>query len=222
MDLVYPYRDSTRNKDDLRYSLRSVELYAPDAKRVFIAGHCPPWLQNVVHVKVGDIGGGPERDQLNKLKAVVEHPDIGERFIWMNDDFYLLSTPHWRDRFHLRALRSDVDPHYHEALERARALLYHRGMPFEVNCEVHMPMMMETGKVRDMLGVITNRNIAFRSVYGNLFPGPSTLVEDVKLTTGQLPDPSWWCFSSDDYITRDPAFRSWMDARYPVKSRWEW
>ncbi len=43
MDVIYLLRAS-RTDEELRYSLRSLEMYVGGVDRVFIFGHCPAWL----------------------------------------------------------------------------------------------------------------------------------------------------------------------------------
>ncbi len=84
-DVLYAVRHGERN-DSLALSLRS--LANLPHRRVFIAGFCPSWVRNVTVVEV------PRR--ANKFDSIEEnvrrglqHPEMGEDIIYMNDDFYI-------------------------------------------------------------------------------------------------------------------------------------
>jgi len=86
------------NRDELRYSLRSVWLYAPFVRNIFIvtAGQAPDWL-NVAHEKIHLISHKdifPE-DTLptfnsHAIEACLSRiPGLAEHFIYFNDDVFL-------------------------------------------------------------------------------------------------------------------------------------
>lgn len=86
-----------RDNDELLYSLRSVELYAPWVNRIFIItdGQCPKWL-NVEHPKVTIIDHS-EILPVDALPVFSSHaiesciykiPGLSEHFIFGNDDTF--------------------------------------------------------------------------------------------------------------------------------------
>ena len=87
------------NRDELRYSLRSVTLYAPFVRNIFLvtAGHCPRWL-NRTHDNVHVITHGeifPSADDLPTFNShAIETclhriPGLSENFLYFNDDVFL-------------------------------------------------------------------------------------------------------------------------------------
>jgi hypothetical protein len=84
-DIVYVVRHGQINQE-LRFSLRS--LANLPHRRVFVAGYAPDWLKNVTVIDV------PKRQNKfdtvqNNVRAVLNHPGLGEQFIYFNDDFYV-------------------------------------------------------------------------------------------------------------------------------------
>lgn len=85
------------SNDELRYSLRSVELYAPWIRRIFIVtdGQIPDWLDTsnprIRIVDHSEIMPPQSRPCFNS--NVIEHcianiPGLSERFIYANDDMF--------------------------------------------------------------------------------------------------------------------------------------
>lgn len=218
IDLVYPLGESSWSHNELRYSLRSVQKYAR-VRRVFIAGVCPTWARGVIHIPV-PLGGGTVAGQLRALREVVKDPRLGEELVYMNDDIYLLDRPRWTHQHYL-AQRPVRDKYFKGCFDRAVELLASNGIGPARDYELHTPMMMTKEGLELVLDMIT-APAAFRTVYGNLYPDAEPrAMADVKLRGSDRPDPSWWCFSTDDSIVRQEDFQKWMAERYPGPSRWE-
>jgi hypothetical protein len=91
--------DRFMNRDELRFSLRSVARFAPWVRRVFIVSNCspPPWLdtdnpriQWVDHEEVLPREGLPVFNS-HAIESRLQHvPGLAERFLYFNDDFFLM------------------------------------------------------------------------------------------------------------------------------------
>ena len=130
-----------RNRDELRYSLRSLELFAPWVRRVHIvtADQCPSWL-DVTHPKINLVS---HRDiyadesslptfNSSSIETQLHHiPGLTPKFLYFNDDFFLgqLSDP--ADFFHSngmlkyfptdqRAYEGDIDGSSEEYIQADR------------------------------------------------------------------------------------------------------
>ncbi|NLE78657.1 MAG: hypothetical protein GX610_03585 [Rhodococcus sp.] len=88
-----------RNRDELKYSLRSVELFAPWVRRIHIvtADQCPPWL-NIDHPRINLVSHRDIYSDLSWLptfnssgiETQLHHiPGLADRFLYFNDDFFL-------------------------------------------------------------------------------------------------------------------------------------
>ena len=88
-----------RSRDELRYSLRSLDEFAPWARQVFIvtAGHVPPWLHTTDKVHLIRHDQIMEREHLptfnsHAIEASLHRIDgLAEHFLYFNDDVVLLS-----------------------------------------------------------------------------------------------------------------------------------
>ncbi len=99
LDIVYPNVQKFVQWEELRYSLRSLVKNLVNVPfKVWIVGDTPDWVSdqvNFIHVPYS----GKTRciDILHKHQAVIDHPDIGEEYVWMNDDIYLVNPVQYAD-----------------------------------------------------------------------------------------------------------------------------
>jgi hypothetical protein len=87
------------DRDELRYSLRSVWAYAPFIRNVFIvtAGHVPEWLVSdhdrirvVPHAEIFPNSGELPTFNSHAIEACLHRiPDLSENFLYFNDDVFL-------------------------------------------------------------------------------------------------------------------------------------
>jgi hypothetical protein len=96
-DVVYVVRDGHQN-EELRYSLRSLENLPH--RHVIIVGGCPDFVNKdtVIHIPVEQSPFGFKDAWLQKylnvrvnLRAAVNCDLVSEKFVLMNDDFYITS-----------------------------------------------------------------------------------------------------------------------------------
>ncbi len=88
----------TANNDELKYSLRSIEMYAPWVRKVFIVtdGQVPEWLgTSSTRVGVVDLTEIMPQESLPCFNSsLIERylyriPGLSEQFLYSNDDMYL-------------------------------------------------------------------------------------------------------------------------------------
>lgn len=93
--IVIPLGTGSRwDNTELRYCLRSVEKHLTGYGDIFIIGEKPGWLKNVIHIPF-DEGFAPksyekERNIFNKIMAACHDERVTGRFLFMNDDHFLL------------------------------------------------------------------------------------------------------------------------------------
>jgi len=99
MDALYVFHHSVHRDLEIRYSLRSIQEYAPYIRKVWIFGDRPAFLsddpaliQHVPHSYVTRIGHfrAPVTNffQLLFLSSLI--PDLDFEYLWFCDDFFLL------------------------------------------------------------------------------------------------------------------------------------
>lgn len=85
------------SRDELRYSLRSVHLFAPWVRRIHLvtAGQTPPWLVDhpqirvVDHAEILPAAALPTFNSHAIEAALHRVPDLAEHWIYFNDDIFL-------------------------------------------------------------------------------------------------------------------------------------
>lgn len=98
IDIVIPLGTGSKHNDlELRYTLRGIEKYLSNVRRVVIASEkLPPWINTY---KTRWIWMQPETDHYRyltrniheKIKAACELMQLSDDFLYMNDDHFLLS-----------------------------------------------------------------------------------------------------------------------------------
>lgn len=200
---------------ELLYSLRSLHQYA-EVGRVFVVGYKFWWMRDVVHVPIGEVGGAPNRSTFNKLRHVVFNEPISERFLHWHDDFYLQQP--FEERLQHRTRPGIGHSVFRKAMEAARKQI---GRDDVLDFELHVPVVLSRSQCQWVIKDVKDPNVAFRTVYFNRFTGPSTAIDDVKISSWAVPPSHQPCFSIADNVGGDRRFQEWVRDRYPHPSPWE-
>lgn len=94
-DFVYPYAAGLAEGRELELSIASVRTFYKGSARIWVIGDDPK-LPGVNHLEA------PRQlnkwiDVIYKMLACIDHPKIGESFVWMNDDMYFLKEFTFKD-----------------------------------------------------------------------------------------------------------------------------
>jgi hypothetical protein len=109
IDIVIPLRnDSTWNNNEIRYCLRSVEKHLTGIRDVYIIGHKPKFLQNVVHIPMRDPSPYVTVNIKNKVLRACEEKGLSDDFLFMNDDHYLMPKFNIRCLYYSKTLKHAV------------------------------------------------------------------------------------------------------------------
>lgn len=223
MDLVYLVRRGDRN-DELRYSLRSLTNFPHD--RVWIVGHLPKWLTGV-----GFIPGNRHRSKplniFDNLRLACEHV-TAERFVLMNDDFFVMEPVEGAPSWHRGTLREHLaciprPSEWQTSLRTTLQWLNDRGIDDPLSYAVHAPMEFDTAKLAAVLDDAAGPTIppGARSIYGNVYAVPSEQVPDCKVRR----TPGWtmtgaFVSTDDGLFHRHPIGRTIRDT-FPDPSEYE-
>lgn len=147
MDLVYPIKPNRPDQpEELRYSLRTAwQHFSHD--RVFIVGHMPEFLDRskVHHIPSPQLLQSSLKfaNQRANLEAVMAS-DVGEEFVWMNDDFFLLDDIESFPYYHRGPLQDYVDRigfgDYAQGLRQCLKILGEWGYDDPNAYNVHAPL----------------------------------------------------------------------------------
>lgn len=222
LDVVIPFRPGAKDSRELKFALRSVEMYMEGLGdgECFLLGQEPPrwytggFVELVEYPKLSQISRVTQ-----KLQDFVEHYAETE-FVLMMDDVYLLKT--WSGERFWNQHKNMASPYHTTTVSRAKFTLEQRGHKFEHDYELHVPMKINTVNLRLLLdGLNISIPIALRTLYANTFPEPSIGINDCKVMGFMKPDMKMRFLSSDDSWSASPDFYKWAGERFPKPSRWE-
>lgn len=96
LDVVYVLGTGSRWSDnELRFSLRSIERYLSGLRNVYVVGHKPDWLRNVVHIPAPDpYRQNKDANMIHKLLIACQQEELSPAFVAISDDQLLLAPIH--------------------------------------------------------------------------------------------------------------------------------
>lgn len=180
MDYVYVCRSG--ENEELRYSIRSLVKNLPDVK-VWIIGDAPSWYTGNL------IKTTSHRDKYvtvrRNLVTLTETEEIGDDFVLMNDDFFIM---HPMDRivvWHRGSLRAScnrrkqLEPYstYTQFLLATYKTINHLGTEDPLDYELHTPLPMTKRSLFDAVG----KPGLWRSIAANANGVGGEQHEDVKV-----------------------------------------
>lgn len=226
MDLIYPVGGrSSWNREELRYSIRSACQHL-SVDRVIVSGDAPAWFTGT---RVPGKDDGPKvRNVLRKIRAALEVS--GPRVVLLCDDVYLLRPPDLRwgykgllsravDR--MRRTRPAADGFLRSSIATLE-LLREMGIPEPLDFSTHRPWAMDREQAVETVDLCLHLPFAvdFQPLHWAIHGGAVQRATQAKrrswkgVPTGDI-------FSSGDGCERDPRFREWCAATWPVPCRWE-
>lgn len=161
-DAVYVCRPG--ENPELRISLRSLAQNAAGLYRnVWVVGTVLPWLRNIVPLPLEPLEDKFE-NQRQSLRAVVNHPDLSDEFVLLNDDHFITQPlTEWRT-YHLGTVFGFLsqlfldDPEATNLNEWAHAVLnsalwtqQKAGIEEPLCYEAHIPLLFDKAKVAGVL-----------------------------------------------------------------------
>lgn len=178
-----------RNNDELRFSLRSLHRNLPWIRRILIVSNChaPAWLDTghdrIVWVDHSDIIPPEYLPTFNShvIESYLHHaPSLSERFLYLNDDFFVMQPMQPSDFFTGAGLSlsrlepagmvygapQDGDPDYLNAARRAAGLIYSSLGFVPTQLHQHAPFALQRSVLEEMEIRWADHYAAFR---GNKF-----------------------------------------------------
>lgn len=197
--------------EELRYSLRSIEMFYPDAN-VWVVGGKPDWYTgNFIGVKQTSDAFQNVKDG---LASIINHPGIPDEVIIMNDDFfftqtveniptYISGTLQERVMFHKRNKVNSI--YVNKLLQLLKHCKQFRNPPLDFDIHVPMPIIKT-----NLINVVKDQ-VMWRSNYGNRFVDEKDVqvIEDVKVYADKR-----YAFKSYDYLSFKYPFFSTHDESF--------
>lgn len=226
-DVVYPTKPSDAN-DELCLSIRSLINFPH--RRLWITGHKPLWLAECGHIE--DAGGATKEARLyNSVLAAANHPDVSQKFVLFNDDFFVTAPMNTLPTWYLKPLRAHCDEPqiqnhlaggWGESMIYTLELLESLGVKNPLSYELHTPMLFDKTKLAEiMTPYVSDHPPQLRSLYGNLAKVGGTRRLDAKalgLAKQERPIITPLMSTNDDSI---PEFRDRLHRMFPDASPYE-
>jgi len=214
MDFVYICRDG--KNEELRYSLRSIFRNA-NVNSVWLVGGKPPWYAGN-YVRVLQDSTKYENARRN-LQTIMDHDQIPDKFILMNDDFYITRPIDKIPIYHGGSLEKKAAEYknFKAASQHARILqetvdlLKNNGVRHPLDYSLHIPMTIHKQNFQFAIDI----GGAIRSVYGNMnrIGGRQLPVHDVKVHNKSIIYPETYDYINNVY---DLPFLSTSDQTFPT------
>lgn len=218
MDILYYIGHGSHHQNrELRYSLRALEKHCKDIDNVWVVGNKPPFLNDQVKYLWVEDSGEWWQNAFNKTMAAIK-AGIGEDFLLMNDDFYMLKdfTAAKYPYYHKGDIADTAKNKYQEVIINTRRILEKLGKPFK-HYGVHCPMRINAEKYKQLARFYDDGNqpVSARCLYGNLFCR-GRQVKDCKSAT--IVASVTGCWSSKEWAG---AALNELQKLYPQPSKWE-
>lgn len=215
MNKTFIYTCRFGENEELRYSLRSVDKFYPEAT-VWVVGGRPDWYSgNFIEVKQSINEFVTVR---NNLAQIINNEQIPDEVIVMNDDFFFVERvekiPLYisgtiKDRIFLNRSNGFNSIYVKKLTDSYRHCKRFRNPPLDF--DIHVPMPINKKNLRFIL----EDDVMWRSNYGNRFVNPkeTVVIEDVKV----YPQGRYE-FKTYDYLSfRYPFFSTQDDSFEMVK-----
>lgn len=216
MNKTFVYLCRPGNNEELRYSIRSVATFYPDAQ-IWVVGGKPDWYRGN-YIPVEQKSNAFKNVRTN-LSAVIDNSQIPEDFIVMNDDFFFIkpveNIPFYvsgtlEDKIRIYEENDVITSYVTRLVDLENHCKRFRKPPLDF--EMHVPIQVNKKK----LSKVVNENVMWRSNYGNRFATNEEIeiIDDVKVyPKGQ------YDFKNYNYLSLKYPFVSTMDTSFAEVSR---
>lgn len=151
-----PYVKRLSQGNELQLALRGWDLNFREKFNVVIIGDREDWMSDLVHViECERISTNPPLDVVNKMLLAIDSDMVTEKFIWANDDQYLVSPCMLADFEFLKCTGRLGEKHIGSALyqqnkKRTMDLLIKENCP-TWDFSTHTPFVFEKTKLQDLI-----------------------------------------------------------------------
>lgn len=175
VSVVIPYCKEYAQGNELLFALRSWYKYARFAMRIVVIGDAEDWFdgENLTFIECPRVSDIPSVDTLHKLYEAIRCAEVSDRFIWSNDDIYLVN-PVGLPHIAIPKILGPLNPesyggHYRKAMRHTIEMLTETGMP-TLNYGTHTPMLLEKKRLAAFLpadDIKATEGVLFTSLYFN-------------------------------------------------------
>lgn len=187
MDIVYVLENTPTDwaDNEIRYSLRSVDVFGHRYNKMFIIGGKPNFINynKVNHLSYEDNHEVAEYNVFKKLIYLVDNSNVSEDFILMNDDFYLLkpidlsTIPYYYKRQEISTVYANQNT-FNDMAMITREFLLKNNKPI-YDFKPHYPIIYNKHKLKGLVPLfeesfkISPLGLSLRDLYGNWYDVPN-------------------------------------------------
>lgn len=237
MDIVFILGDFSKwLNNEIRFSLRSIEKHLKNYRDVYIVGHNPGFLKDIIHIPCEENGAWKEKNIFYKTLCAANAAQISEDFLFFNDDHFLVSDfdvnafPYFYKGTLLETINTKpfAVGGYWNPLRNTNAMLQVRGYT-TLNYDHHSPIIYNKEKIKQlekMYDWTVMGGYILKSLYGNTFKVEGIYEPDCKINQcssiadcRNIIDQRKLFSIGDNAINAE--FTQLMNSLYPNPSRWE-
>ena len=180
VSVVIPYCKEFAQGKELLYALRSWQKNVRFGINIVVIGDREDWFsEEITFIEHQRVSDNPQIDTLAKLELAIASPEVTERFIWSNDDIYLMSAVSLA-HIELPKVLGVLNPEkysgvYATNMLRTAELLQGANLPV-LNYGTHTPLLFEKSLLTAMLErfpMVRDGGYLFSSLYFNAQPYPT-------------------------------------------------
>ena len=201
--VVIPYCSSEAQGHELLFALRSWDKNFRELHNIVVIGDSESWFDDemLTFIPLERVSDNPQVNVMEALKVAIESDVVSDRFIWTNDDIYLIA-PIGLDYISIPKITGTLLPdkhngHYRENMKRTIEFLRRSDFPI-FNYGTHTPVIFDKEKIVSLLEEFPEIGVGdclFSSIYFNAYAVEKPLLLDWKTdgillpVISQSPDP---------------------------------
>ena len=174
-----PYVKNLSQGNELQLALRGWDLNFKQEMNVVIIGDREDWMNDQVHViDCERFSSMPPLDVVHKMMLAIESELVTEKFIWANDDQYLISPCMLADFETLKCTGRLGDKQFGSTLyqqnKKRTADLLKRNNQSTWDFSTHIPVVFEKEKLKSMiegLNLTEEPHLVATLYFNSFFPG---------------------------------------------------
>lgn len=181
LTVVFPYLKEKAQGIELQMALRALDCNFREDFQVVVIGDAEPWFSNeVIHIAADVVSDNPQVDTIHKLKLAISDENVSDKFIWMNDDIYMISPVMIPDIQVLTAQgklayiaesKSIYDINRNKTIELLKSIGSKGAIPLH-NYDTHTPFFYEKEKLVALfeeLEELNSEGLLIPSIYYNMY-----------------------------------------------------
>lgn len=170
LSIVIPIKSGSKNNNiELIYAIRSLVLNLNTIGDIFVIGNKIYSLKGLKCIRCNDEKGSQfkERNIYSKIIKAIEHPEVTDNFIFVNDDHFLTKAfdPFNLPFYHKGTLTETIDKNpgdYRKSLNHTRKFLLSQGKS-TLDFDTHFPIVYNK---RKFLDIFTHKCINWDQPFG--------------------------------------------------------